>query len=62
MVNSVRHQDLTKNQADFYVPLPVGHIGTFDWQALDQLIEIGYRTTQKKIEEGYRSMRKVHSR
>ncbi|MFB3060450.1 MAG: patatin-like phospholipase family protein, partial [Candidatus Binatia bacterium] len=61
MVNSVRHQDLTKNQADFYVHLPVGHIGTFDWQALDQLIEIGYRTTQKKIEEGYRSVRKVHS-
>ncbi len=51
MLSSLGSLRQAKRHADLYIDPPVKEFGRFDWKAIDQLVDIGYVTAQKKIEE-----------
>jgi NTE family protein/lysophospholipid hydrolase len=48
-LNSVRSAEHTKRQVALYIRPAVEQVGTFEWKALDHIVEIGYRSAQQQI-------------
>ncbi len=50
-VGSIQSVESTKKAADHYLHPPIDGIDMFNWNALDEIVEIGYRYAQEKITE-----------
>ncbi len=51
MLSSLGKLKQVKRQADLFIDPPVSEFGRFEWKAIDRLVEIGYDTARKKIED-----------
>jgi predicted acylesterase/phospholipase RssA/CRP-like cAMP-binding protein len=50
VVNSLFRKDIAKEQADFLLDVPVEEYDLLDFEALDELVDIGYRYAAEQIE------------
>ncbi|MFQ6011709.1 MAG: patatin-like phospholipase family protein, partial [Nitrososphaerales archaeon] len=50
-VGSIQSVESTKGAADHYLHPPIDGIDMFNWNALEEIVEIGYRYAQEKITE-----------
>jgi hypothetical protein len=51
MLNSVISADSMKRHIDVYLKPPIEEVEMFDWMAIDDIIEIGYRHAIDKLKE-----------
>jgi predicted acylesterase/phospholipase RssA len=50
VVNSLFRKEIAKQQADFLVDVPVDAYGLLDFDALDEMVEIGYRHARGEVQ------------
>ncbi len=50
-VGSIQAVESTKKAVDHYLHPPIDGIDMFNWNALPEIVEIGYRYAQEKITE-----------
>lgn len=51
MLNTLSKIDTVKQQADLYIHVPTEGISIFDWNSINQIVDIGYRSAVGCIEE-----------
>ncbi len=51
MLTTISNAESVKTSADLYLQPPTQGISLFDWSALDQLVEAGYRYTIEQLEQ-----------
>jgi predicted acylesterase/phospholipase RssA len=49
MLTTISNAEAVKTSADLYLQPPTQGISLFDWRALDQLTEAGYRYTIEQL-------------
>lgn len=50
-VNSVREREETREMADLTIEPPVSDFGMLEWEAIDQLVDLAYRTALEKLKD-----------
>lgn len=54
MLTTISNAEAVKASADLYLQPPTHGISLFDWSALDELAETGYRYTMEQLEQWHR--------
>jgi NTE family protein/lysophospholipid hydrolase len=57
MLTTISNAEAVKASADLYLQPPTHGISLFDWSALDELAETGYRYTMEQLEQWHREPR-----
>jgi predicted acylesterase/phospholipase RssA len=51
MLGSIHQLNLVRGQADYYLRVPVEQYGMLDFEAIDEIVEAGYRYAVEEIQQ-----------
>jgi predicted acylesterase/phospholipase RssA len=60
LLSSARAVEQARQDADFYVHPAVDRFRLFEWDAIDRIVEEGYRATETKVAEWKQTLRRVN--